>query len=154
MKLPASDYLLTSTSMNCNPDSEDGRQPHRLVGVEGRERDVCQRTNFPLGQWVTDSVFFHVDELTTCHIQLGFQSERTLPTNSAMLVVDNVRLKRTTPYDQRDEEALLPTVVSDSRYVRQATMARCTHQKHRRREHRGEGLRPPTTRTTPPTTTA
>ena len=122
MKLPAGDYLLTSTSMNCNPDSEDGAS-RTGWWVSKDVNVICQRTNFPLGQWVTDSVFFHVDELTTCHIQLGFQSAGGRPTNSAMLVVDNVRLKRTTPYDQRDEEALLPTVVSDSRYVRGATMA-------------------------------
>ncbi len=122
MKLPAGDYLLIYSFRNCNPDVEIGSS--RTGWWMSEEKEViASRDNFPSGVWVTDSVCFHLDEMTSGHLQVGFQSAGGRPNKSAMLVVDGIRLLRTTPYCEEDETALLPVVETDPRFVRGATMA-------------------------------
>ena len=122
VKLPAGNYMLTMTTRNCNPDATRG------TGRGGwwlsqESALLAERDSFPVDEWVTDTIRFHLDDITTGHVQVGFKSAGGTPTKSAMLVVDNVKLLRDTPYGEQDEQVLTPVVVTDPRYARGATMA-------------------------------
>ena len=121
VKLPAGNYRLVVTTYNCNPDAESGSSTSGWA-ADG-ETFKMSRDVFPVGEWTTDTLDFQLGAFTRGHIQVGFKSAGSRPMSSAMLVVDKVRLLRDTPYNEEDEQALLPTVETDMRYARGATMA-------------------------------
>ena len=121
-RLPAGNYMLVTASRNCNPASTRGGS-RTGWWVSDKDCQLLQRDSFPVDEWVTDTIRFQLSEMTKGHIQVGFLSAGGRPTASAMLVVDGIRLLRDTPYGEEDEQALLPTVIADPRYVRGATMA-------------------------------
>ena len=122
VRLPAGNYRIIITSINCNPEATRGGS-RTGWWVSKDESTLSLRDDFPVNEWTTDTISFQLEEMTRGHIQVGFKSGGGRPTTSAMLVVDNVRLLRDTPYSEEDEIALLPTVVTDSRFARGATMA-------------------------------
>ena len=121
VKLPAGNYRLVVTTYNCNPDAESGSSTSGWA-ADG-ETFKMSRDVFPVGEWTTDTLDFQLGAFTRGHIQVGFKSAGSRPMSSAMLVVDKVRLLRDTPYNEEDEQALLPTVETDMRFARGATMA-------------------------------
>ena len=121
-RLPAGNYMLVTASRNCNPASTRGGS-RTGWWVSDKDCQLLQRDSFPVDEWVTDTIRFQLSEMTKGHIQVGFLSAGGRPTASAMLVVDGIRLLRDTPYGEEDEQALLPTVIADPRFVRGATMA-------------------------------
>lgn len=122
VKLPAGNYMLTITSRNCNPDATRGTS---LSGwwLSKESSILVERDSFPVEEWVTDTICFRLDDITTGHVQVGFKSAGGTPAKSSMLVVDNVKLLRDTPYGEEDNQVLTPVVITDPRYARGATMA-------------------------------
>ena len=122
VKLPAGNYMMTVTTRNCNPDATRGSSCSGWW-LSKENVTLAARDSFPVNEWMTDTIRFHLNDVTTGHIQVGFKSAGGTPAKSAMLVVDNVKLLRDTPYSDADDMVLTPVVVTDPRYARGATMA-------------------------------
>ena len=121
-KLPAGHYMMVVTYSNCNPAATTGQS---CMGwwTSATQNTLSPRTDFPVGEWLTDTISFDLDDVSIGYLQVGIKSAGGLPTASAMLVVDRVRLLRDTPYGPQDDVSEPPVVVTDTRYARGATMA-------------------------------
>ena len=122
VKMPAGNYKLLVTYYNCNPDAET--TVGNLCGwyVSKDENFLSETTTFGTAEWRTDTIAFTLGNATGGQLQIGIKCSGTTAKN-AMLAVDNVRLLRDTPYGPQDDLVPAPTVVTDTRFARGATMA-------------------------------
>ena len=121
-KMPAGNYKLLVTYYNCNPDAET------VVGnmcgwyVSDEENTLSEVSTFGFAEWRTDTIAFTLGDATGGRLQIGIKCTGNTNKN-AMLAVDNVRLLRDTPHGPQDDLVPVPTVVTDTRFARGATMA-------------------------------
>ena len=127
LQLPAGDYLLVAVSRNCNPDVQSGQS---LLGwipaaaTDGNAEALSELNDFGHDQWLSDTVRFALTAPTKGQIRIGFKAASGLQSAQAAPVFDHVVLFRTTPYsDENDVTGDLPTVKTDKRFARGATMA-------------------------------
>ena len=121
--LPAGQYKLVVSYKNCNMDSEVGTS---LSGwfVSKTVNTLSQLTSFTAGEWLTDVITFTLDEAATGELRLGMKPGMVVNVNqSAILAIDRVQLLRDTPYGDADTWGDAPTVTTNKRYARGATMA-------------------------------
>ncbi len=128
MKLPAGTYQLIVNYYNCNTNVTE--RDTEVTGIslcgwkpaEG-EAMLSVRDSFPRGEWVTDTISFVLTEVTDGRLQVGYKSPGSANKYRAILSVDRVQLLRDTPYGPQDDIVPPPTVVTDPRFARGATMA-------------------------------
>ncbi|MBP5339018.1 MAG: hypothetical protein J6Z14_06920 [Prevotella sp.] len=120
-KMPAGNYLLLVTYYNCNDASETATSQNGWF-VNANDQVISETTTFGFGEWRTDTIAFTLTDVTSGRLQIGTKSSGTTAKN-AMLAVDNVRLLRDTPYGEQDNLVPAPTVTTDTRFARGATMA-------------------------------
>ena len=124
MTLPTGRYKLVTAYYNCNNESQEGNSMLGWIPADGSSSVVSMLDNFPYGQWITDTVSFTISESQKGSIQIGIRSIMGLMGESAMVAIDYVRLLRDTPYsDEYDSWGATPTVTTNRRYARGATMA-------------------------------
>ena len=128
MKLPAGSYQLIVNYYNCNTsvtDRETELTGFSLCGWKPTEGEpmLSVRESFPRGEWVTDTISFVLTEVTDGRLQVGYKSPGSANKYRAILSIDRVRLLRDTPYGPQDDIVPPPTVVTDPRFARGATMA-------------------------------
>lgn len=118
--LPAGHYQLVYAYYNCNDEATDGISLFGWVPAEG-DSQLSALHSFEQGQWLTDTITFELTEATRGTIQIGFKAESG--SNYAILAVDFVKLLRDQPYGDVDIVGEKPTVVTNTRFARGATMA-------------------------------
>lgn len=120
--LPPGNYRMIVTWQNCNTASDAGISRSGWW-VSATDNQLSERQTFPYGQWTNDTIDFTLTEVTKGQLQVGFKSPTGLTAKSALLAIDQVRLLRDTPYGEIDDVVPAPTVVTDKRFARGATMA-------------------------------
>lgn len=126
MKLPAGSYQLLVEYYNCNTsDRETAVTGISLCGWMPAEGDatLSVRESFNQGEWISDTISFVLTEPTSGRMQVGYKSPGSTNKYRAILAIDRVRLLRDTPYGEQDDIVPPPTVVTDPRFARGATMA-------------------------------
>ena len=126
--LPAGKYKIVSAYYNGDASKTAGKSLLGWIPTKGTST-MSKVASFPVGEWVEDELTFMLTTTTTGKIQIGFKAASNGSGNSAKIAVDYVKLLRDTPYGDADEELRanptgpIPTVTTDTRYVRGATMA-------------------------------
>ena len=121
-KLPPGNYQLKVTYYNCNENAEVVKENHCGWFVSSNDKVLSQTTSFGTKEWRTDVIPFTLTEVADGKLQIGVKCSGAV-TKSAILAVDNVKLLRDTPYGDQDDLVPPPTVVTDMRFARGATMA-------------------------------
>mgnify|MGYP002852761001 FL=1 len=125
--LPAGHYLLIAVSRNCNPDVQTGTSLLAWLPTSPTEDTpevLSAMTDFGQGEWMADTLEFELAAPTKGQIRIGFKAGSGMQAKQAAPAFDHVQLLRTTPYsDENDVTGDLPTVKTDKRFARGATMA-------------------------------
>ena len=123
VKLPAGKYLLVTLWYNCNPDATAGSSLTGWIAGTGTSLTAAStKTVFPSSQWTADTVSFELTATTQGKIQLGFRGSYPFA-GSAIPAIDYVKLLRDTPIGDQDFSGDEPTVTTNIRFARGATMA-------------------------------
>ena len=122
VKLPPGSYRLQVTYYNCNEKSSTVAENTSGWFVSANEHVYSPTLTFGTKEWATDVIPFTLTEATAGRLQIGIRCSGSA-TNSAILAIDNVKLLRDTPYGDSDVTGPVPTVTTDKRFARGATMA-------------------------------
>ena len=124
MTLAPGKYMLITATYNAHATANSGQSLLGWIPEEG-EAVMSTRTFFDNQKWVTDTIRFEISQATKGHIQIGYQSVSGVLINSGtMPLIDFVKLMRDKPYDENiDVQGDAPTVKTDKRFARGATMA-------------------------------
>lgn len=124
MTLAPGKYMLITATYNAHATANSGQSLFGWIPEEG-EAVMSTRTFFDNQKWVTDTIRFEISQATKGHIQIGYQSVSGVLINSGtMPLIDFVKLMRDKPYDENiDVQGDAPTVKTDKRFARGATMA-------------------------------
>ncbi len=122
--LPAGKYKLVSAYYNGDASHTAGTS---LLGwVSATYGSACSAVaDFPVRQWVRDTVTFTLVSTAIGRVQVGFKAIVGVGSfDAAKVSFDYVKLLRDTPYGEADEALKgQPVVVTDRRFARGATMA-------------------------------
>jgi len=125
--LPAGRYMLIAVSRNCNPNAQTGTSLLAWLPTSPTEETpevLSTMTDFGQGEWMADTIAFDLAAPTKGQIRIGFKAGSGMQSKQAAPAFDHVRLLRTTPYsDENDVTGDLPTVKTNKRFARGATMA-------------------------------
>lgn len=127
--LPAGKYKIVSAYYNGDAAQTAGTSLTGWIPQSGTKA-MSTVSSFVKGQWIKDEISFTLTKATMGKVQVGFKAVPNVGSASAAKIsVDYVKLLRDTPYGEADEELLsnpagpVPTVTTDSRFARGATMA-------------------------------
>ena len=126
--LPAGKYKIVTAYYNGDASKTAGESLTGWIPQSGTNA-MSKVSSFTSGQWIKDEISFTLTKPTMGKVQVGFKAAGGGSGNSAKIAVDYVRLLRDTPYGDADQELCdnpvgpVPTVTTDSRFVRGATMA-------------------------------
>ena len=127
--LPAGKYKIVSAYYNGDAAQTAGTSLTGWIPQSGTKA-MSKVSSFAKGQWIKDEISFTLTKATIGKVQVGFKAVPNVGSASAAkIAVDYVKLLRDTPYGEADEELLsnpagpVPTVTTDSRFARGATMA-------------------------------
>jgi len=120
VQLPVGRYQLIYSYYNINASATDITNLFGWVPSEGDEVLSGIHT-FEYGQWHTDTISFELTGTARGVIQIGVKADAGK--TYAALAIDFVKLLRDTPFGDVDVTGDKPTVITDSRFARGATMA-------------------------------
>lgn len=127
--LPAGKYKIVSAYYNGDAAQTAGTSLTGWIPESGT-KTMSTVSSFAKGQWIKDEISFTLTKATMGKVQVGFKAIPNVGSASAAkIAVDYVKLLRDTPYGEADEELLsnpagpVPTVTTDPRFARGATMA-------------------------------
>ena len=127
--LPAGKYKIVSAYYNGDAAQTAGTSLTGWIPQSGTKA-MSKVSSFAKGQWIKDEISFTLTKATMGKVQVGFKAVPNVGSASAAkIAVDYVKLLRDTPYGEADEELLsnpagpVPTVTTDPRFARGATMA-------------------------------
>ena len=123
VQLPPGKYMLITALYNIHPTAQEAASLTGWLPEEG-DAVLSAVTSFRNQQWFRDTVRFEVTATTKGQLQLGFQAGSARLVDGPLVLVDYVKLLRDTPYDEAiDVTGDVPTVKTDKRFARGATMA-------------------------------
>jgi len=120
VQLPAGNYQVVYAYYNFNDEATSGTSLFGWVPSEG-DAQLSTLQAFEQGKWLTDTISFNLKETTRGAIQIGIKSDSGK--SYAMIAIDFIKLLRDTPYGDIDITGEKPTVITDMRFARGATMA-------------------------------
>ena len=107
--LSPGEYAIVTASYNC-AEATAGSSLLCWTNTDTSESVTSTLAEFPSGKWVNDTVRFTVTEKANGRIQVGFKANTGGQSNSAKIIVDYVKLMRTTPYNVEDFDAYATSV--------------------------------------------